>query len=103
MIDPDIFHTKFTRSLLPFTSLLPPSVLTFANANERADVFAVVQHYKDDHDKSRFRIGIANKPGVREYGPTLPNISWKLGTSFREFLLTKCSHFIIVLNATLDE
>jgi hypothetical protein len=64
-LNPDIFHTKFTH------------------------VFCVVQHVKDENDKSRFRIAIANKPGVRDYGPVVPDINWKLGTGFREFLLTK--------------
>lgn len=63
--DPTILTTKFTH------------------------VIAVVQHYKDDQGRSRYKFAISNKPGVREYGPVNPNVSWKLGNTFREFLLTK--------------
>jgi RAP1 GTPase activating protein 1 len=62
-----------------------PSVLT----TKFTHVIAVVQHYTDDQGRSRYKFAIANKPGVREYGPVNPNVSWKLGNTFREFLLTK--------------
>lgn len=62
-----------------------PSILT----TKFTHVIAVVQHYTDDQGRSRYKFAIANKPGVREYGPVNPNVSWKLGNTFREFLLTK--------------